>query len=257
VGDQLIPAGALVTVDGGSGALYLGDRRVAGAADVEEVRTIRGWAAELGVEPGTLAAGTAEPASRSVALLELVRTVQLKGLCTAGRAAAALGAGEPALARLMEANASLFRTTPRGYALTPEGRDWLTERLDEERARCDAATAHHHYGRFLLLNDRFKALVTGWQMSAEKAPGGPAWTTMLAAVEDVHGDLAPLVVDVSALVPRLGDYARRFDAALAEIRAGDASMLASPLKGSYHTVWFEYHEELISLTGRNRADESD
>jgi hypothetical protein len=26
--------------------------------------------------------------------------------------------------------------------------------------------------------------------------------------------------------------------------------------GSHHTVWFELHEELIRLTGRNRADEA-
>jgi pyruvate,orthophosphate dikinase len=32
-------------------------------------------------------------------------------------------------------------------------------------------------------------------------------------------------------------------------------MLASPLKDSYHTVWFEFHEELIALTGRDRAIE--
>ena len=33
------------------------------------------------------------------------------------------------------------------------------------------------------------------------------------------------------------------------------SMRASPLKDSYHTVWFEFHEELIALTGRDRAIE--
>jgi pyruvate,orthophosphate dikinase len=38
--------------------------------------------------------------------------------------------------------------------------------------------------------------------------------------------------------------------------AGHSIMLASPLKESYHTVWFEYHEELISLTGRSRAQEA-
>jgi pyruvate,orthophosphate dikinase len=30
-------------------------------------------------------------------------------------------------------------------------------------------------------------------------------------------------------------------------------MLAAPLKDSYHTAWFEYHEELITLCGRDRA----
>jgi pyruvate,orthophosphate dikinase len=31
-------------------------------------------------------------------------------------------------------------------------------------------------------------------------------------------------------------------------------MLASPLKESYHTVWFELHEELIALSGRQRTE---
>ena len=32
-------------------------------------------------------------------------------------------------------------------------------------------------------------------------------------------------------------------------------MIASPLKDSYHTVWFELHEELMHLSGRTRAIE--
>jgi pyruvate,orthophosphate dikinase len=32
-------------------------------------------------------------------------------------------------------------------------------------------------------------------------------------------------------------------------------MLASPLKDSYHTVWYEYHEEMIHLVGRTRLEE--
>ena len=33
-------------------------------------------------------------------------------------------------------------------------------------------------------------------------------------------------------------------------------MMAHPLRDSYHTVWFELHEELIRLSGRNRASEA-
>ena len=51
-------------------------------------------------------------------------------------------------------------------------------------------------------------------------------------------------------------YADRLAAALAAIDAGDEQMVAHPLRDSYHTVWFELHEELIRLTGRNRADEA-
>ena len=37
--------------------------------------------------------------------------------------------------------------------------------------------------------------------------------------------------------------------------AGDGRYVASPRVDSYHGIWFELHEDLIQLAGRNRADE--
>ena len=37
--------------------------------------------------------------------------------------------------------------------------------------------------------------------------------------------------------------------------AGDGKYVASPRVDSYHSIWFELHEDLILLAGRNRADE--
>jgi pyruvate,orthophosphate dikinase len=39
------------------------------------------------------------------------------------------------------------------------------------------------------------------------------------------------------------------------VAAGEHRYIASPTVDSYHSVWFELHEELILLAGRNRADE--
>ncbi len=78
---------------------------------------------------------------------------------------------------------------------------------------------------------------------------------MVGSVEQLHACLAPLIEQIGAHVDRLAAYGNRLDDALGEMRAGDLSMLASPLKESYHTVWFEYHEELIALCGRDRAAE--
>ena len=44
-------------------------------------------------------------------------------------------------------------------------------------------------------------------------------------------------------------------AAAARARGGDQRYVASPRVDSYHGVWFELHEDLILLAGRNRADE--
>ena len=46
-----------------------------------------------------------------------------------------------------------------------------------------------------------------------------------------------------------GVYAERLDAALRRARDGDMSWLTRPMVDSYHTVWFELHEELIGLAG--------
>jgi len=37
---------------------------------------------------------------------------------------------------------------------------------------------------------------------------------------------------------------------------GEATYVARPILDSYHTVWFEYHEELIGLLGLSRAEEA-
>ena len=63
--------------------------------------------------------------------------------------------------------------------------------------------------------------------------------------------LAPLVGDL----PRLDGYRQRLDQAAAQATGGDGRYVASPRVDSYHSVWFELHEDLIRLTGRTRAEE--
>jgi hypothetical protein len=38
------------------------------------------------------------------------------------------------------------------------------------------------------------------------------------------------------------------------VKAGDSSWLTRPLVDSYHTVWFEWHEELIGAAGLTREE---
>ena len=255
VGGVEIAEGATITVDGGSGLLYIGDQRGADSADAPEARTIREWAAELGVEPGT-APGPAAAAQRTtVELFELVRAVELKGLCNPERAAAVLSTDERYVLDLIAGSPSFFRTTPRGVMITPEARIWVQERLAVERTGANAAGVDACYRRFLPLNDRFKQIVSGWQLSSTDSRTPEQLSVLAADVAALHEDFRPIVSEMSGYFRRLSTYPVRFERALAELRAGDASMLASPMKDSYHTVWFEYHEELIALSGRDRAVE--
>ncbi|MCZ6545835.1 MAG: pyruvate, phosphate dikinase [Chloroflexi bacterium] len=256
IGDRFIALGELVTVDGGAGTIYEGDRREEGSPDLWELRTLREWAAELGVEPGQTAqdSESATQASRAaVTLLELVRTVQLKGLCTPERAAEAMTSELAPLEVLFAQNVALFKETKRGVLLSPEGREWMTEQIDAERAGIDADAIKDAYTRFDALNSHFKELVSDWQRTSAEGHSDDQWSELVASVESLHAGFEPILQDVVALCPRLAPYRARFTDALVALRGGDASMLASPLKDSYHTVWFELHEELIDLCGLKRS----
>ena len=39
------------------------------------------------------------------------------------------------------------------------------------------------------------------------------------------------------------------------LQRGDEKYLVSVTLDSYHTIWFQFHEELIEMAGRTRADE--
>ena len=74
------------------------------------------------------------------------------------------------------------------------------------------------------------------------------WQTLPACTTETAAWLQPL----AAHVGRYGVYRSRLTAALDAARAGDQRFVASPRVDSYHSVWFELHEDLIRLAGRTR-----
>jgi pyruvate,orthophosphate dikinase len=180
--------------------------------------------------------------------------VQLKGLCTPERAAAALSAATDRIEELVAGNEHVFKPTPRGVMLTPDGRNWVAGELNAERSKLDSSEMNACYGRFMELNHEFKRLVSEWQLKGAE-PTDADWEALVGSVAGIQEGLGPLLEDVCGQAQRLRSYRGRFIAALEAMRSGDRTMLASPLKDSYHTVWFEYHEELITLCGRDRAEE--
>ncbi len=169
------------------------------------------------------------------------------------RLAAALACSEQVVSEALEPHEAFLKTTPRGFALTLEGREWVQQQLAEEHASVEG-DLEPAWQRFQPLNHQLKVLVTETQMSSINAEH-ERWGWLVESMTTLHTEFRPVVDEVASVAPRLRGYGRRFDAALAALAAGDHSMLASPLKDSYHTVWFEFHEEFIALTGRNREDE--
>lgn len=255
IDDTFLPEGSVVTVDGTSGRLFVGDQRADRERELPELDTLRHWALEHGLDFGPtvdVPARGAASENRDVAAFDVLRTVQLKGLCSAELVAAVLDADVAVVSGILAEHDALVNEAPHGWRVTPDGRRWLDQQLTVERDATDRRRVAALYERFLPLDAEFKDLVIHWQCSEQDGAAVAAVNEHLGAL---HARFAPIVTASAGLVPRIVPYTKRFDRALEAVVAGDVSMLASPLKDSYHTVWFEYHEELIHLMGRTRLEE--
>ena len=143
--------------------------------------------------------------------------------------------------------------------ISPNGRDRLNALLAQERSSIDQSALAQSYDEFRAVNHKFKALVADWQLK----DGQPNThddadydAAILARLDGIHQQVAPVLAAVTALLPRLDAYAGKLDSALTKVKAGDTSWFTRPIIDSYHTVWFELHEEMIAASGLTRADEA-
>ena len=146
------------------------------------------------------------------------------------------------------------------FKLTADGRAELERLLAAEREGVDQAALVAGYHEFDEHNTGLKGLMTRWQLKDETTPNDhadPAYdAAVVADLVDLHDRFRPLLARFVELADRLAPYPGRFERALGLIAAGDHSWFAKPMADSYHTVWFELHEELIGLAGRTRAEEA-
>jgi hypothetical protein len=146
--------------------------------------------------------------------------------------------------------------------VTPAGRDWLLERYPEEFAafRADGGAADS-YARFERINRELLRLFTEWQMmpvGKETVPNDhsdPEYDDrIIDRLGALHERAERPLQELSALEPRLGEYVRRLDAAYDKTLSGEHDFVSGAKVDSYHTVWFELHEDLLRMLGREREE---
>jgi hypothetical protein len=188
--------------------------------------------------------------------LPILQAVRLKGRIGRSELADKMGVETTAVDRLVDEGLLVDAANVR---LTPSGRERLGGLLAAERATVDAVAAGAVYDDFSTINAEFKPAISQWQLTRDPAaaPGDAANIAVLTRVDELHRAVVPVIEAAGELVPRLAAYAPLLAAALARATAGDMAWLSRPIVDSYHTVWFELHEELIGLAGRTRADEAE
>jgi hypothetical protein len=192
--------------------------------------------------------------------LKVLQAVRLKGRVAPADLATTIDEDPAAItetvASLRDSCLLIMNKTVR---LSPEGRQRLAELLDQERSSADAGAILAEYEKFRGVNAEFKSLVTDWQIK-DAEPNDhqePRYDgEVLARLDDVHKKVLPIIGSIAGQLPRLGFYADKLNKAYEKIRGGDTTWLARPLVDSYHTVWFELHEELIAAAGLTRGGEA-
>ena len=114
---------------------------------------------------------------------------------------------------------------------------------------------------FDTVNRRFLAVTTAWQtlpVGAGRVPNDhsdPAYDAqVLARLEKLIVKAAGLIDEMAERVPRFSRYRERLEAALVRVDEGETRYVSDPLVDSVHTVWFEMHEDILTVLGRERTE---
>ncbi|WP_433755182.1 pyruvate, phosphate dikinase [Nocardia sp. CA-135398] len=275
-------AGRVVTVDGGAGIVWPGQvsGKAVDASVIEDVERLAQWAQvdsrELPAflsksdEDRSVAANSdaddlpnpREASGNKVSELAVLRLIGIKGRVQPDAIAASLPIAEAeAASRTADfVTRGLCASTPVGVRLTPRGREQLAQLLEHERADLDRRDLAAAYDEFCEFNAELKAVITAWQMKDPSTVNDHSDNNydaaVLARLTTLHAGVTPLVERIGTIAPRLAPYTDRLARAVERINGGDHSWVARPVMDSYHTVWFELHEDLIGLCGLSRADEA-
>jgi hypothetical protein len=167
----------------------------------------------------------------------------------------------------LEAEGLVVRRSGRlaGWSLTPAGRD---EHGRLVRAEARAAGAHatvaRSYRRFRALNAGVLDACSRWQV--RDVGGRPARNDhrdprydarVVADLARLEAQAEPVLDDLEGALDRYGRYRPRLRHAVDRVEAGEGDWFTKPMMPSFHTVWFELHEDLLATLGLDRSSESD
>ena len=71
----------------------------------------------------------------------------------------------------------------------------------------------------------------------------------------VVDQVRPIIADLRTLLVRFAPYGNRLRGALEKLIEGERDYFTKPIIDSYHTVWFEMHEDLLATLGLDRSKE--
>lgn len=195
----------------------------------------------------------------------VLHALRLKGLADARAVAGSFEFSTKEAEALLQFAAAQGLATERrgivsGWTLTEAGRGaharlLVAEALADEGRR-ELVKA---YGEFLALNQELLESCTAWQLrdgvlndhldSAYDAE-------CVARLRRVDLAVRPICDRLTGILGRYGKYGDRLRAARQKVEDGERDWFTKPGIDSYHSVWFELHEDLLVTLGIERGSET-
>jgi DNA-binding MarR family transcriptional regulator len=209
-------------------------------------------------------------ARRSDPRLLVLHGLRLKG--QAGAAAIAESAGlatadvEAWLERLAADGLVVHRDTPApAWSLTPAGRAEHSRLVGREIDAAGVRPAiEGAYERFRALNGGVLDACSRWQVRdiagavVVNDHRDPAYDARVVAdLAALHNRVEPVCDELAGALERYRLYGDQLSRAVARVEAGERDWFTKPVLPSYHTVWFELHEDLLTTLGLDRTAEAD
>ena len=202
--------------------------------------------------------------------LLVLHGLRLKGVAPVAAVVEAVGLDAAGAERLVAALAE------RGLARHHEGllAGWsLTAAGRAEHERLLAAEAEQAavrpvvedaYGHFRQINPGVLGACSRWQVrevAGHPVPNDhadPAYDrAVVGELAALHARARPVCEHLGRALDRYRPYGPRLGYAVERVRAGDTDYFTKPVLPSYHTVWFELHEDLLATLGLDRSDEAE
>lgn len=161
-----------------------------------------------------------------------------------------------------------------GWCVTARGGSWdgRSPRRDgpEARSSCRRSWTPRArdavldaYGAFLPLNAELLSICTDWQVvvvDGEHVPNDHSDperdSSVLARLARLHPAAIEVTSALGRTVPRFTGYGPRLIESHDHVLAGRTEWLTRVTGDSYHGVWFELHEHLLAVLGRDREHEA-
>ena len=148
------------------------------------------------------------------------------------------------------------------YVLSPTAR--IALEADYSRVYADLrgnARFIAAYEQFETINLALKTLITDWQVvevAGTRVPNNHSDRhndeQLIDRLGDLHERVNSVLADLASYLPRLSIYRDKLLAALERAEAGEIEWVSDAHIESYHTVWFELHEDLLRIVGRTRNE---